>query len=1614
MTGYGEQQIKRLIGRVASRASKGKAKSRKGEIERFIKQYYRHVSPHEIAERDDGDLAAIALGHLSVADNRKAGEAVIKIFNPTMKADGWTAERTAVQIVNDDMPFLVDSVTSAFQSLGLTVHTVIHPIIQVTRNSKGKRDQICEAGLGDPDVIRESFMHYEISHEPKDGHARIKKTLEAVLSDVRKAVDDWRAMRHRMWSLIEELEVGGAAGYSAEQVGEVREFLSWIHDNHFTFLGYRDYTFKGSGKSIKASIDSKSALGVLRDSKMVVFDAIEPGSDTLPEVPVFLGHPDLIMVTKTKSRATVHRRVHMDAIAIKRLDAKGNLIGQRLFVGLFTSSAYNRTPREIPLLRQKLDRAVQRAGFRPASHDGKSLMNILETYPRDELFQVSDDDLFETSMGILHLQERQRVALFVRGDDFERHMSCLVFVPRDRFNSDLRQRIGDVLAKAYNGRVSAFRTQFGDGPLARVHFIIGTTPGDVPKVDRAKLEEEVAEAARTWTDNLRDAFEEAHGERGGRAMMGRFGKAFGAAYQHRYSAETAVEDASMVDDVLASDEIGMNLYCPDVCEPHEIRFKLYHPDTPIPLSDALPMFEHMGFRVVEESPHEVTPETDPCRAVMIHDFGLATQDGRAVAFNEIRDNFHEAFLRVWRGEIESDGFNALVCRIGLTWRQVVVLRAYCKYLRQAGIQFSQIYMEQTLSRNPEFAREVVKLFEAYFDPDGPKNRNAVAGRIRSAYESALEKVASADEDRILRRFLNAVESTLRTNFYQTAESGERKSYLSFKFDSKALDEMPLPRPLREIFVYSPRVEGVHLRFGMVARGGLRWSDRPEDFRTEVLGLVKAQQVKNAVIVPVGSKGGFVVKRPPSEGGREAFLDEGIACYKLFISGLLDITDNIKGPKIVPPKNVVRRDADDPYLVVAADKGTATFSDIANGVSEAYGHWLGDAFASGGSQGYDHKGMGITARGAWECVKRHFREIGTDIQNEDFTVVGVGDMSGDVFGNGMLLSKHIRLVGAFNHLHIFIDPDPDAAKTWKERKRLFDMGRSSWTDYDKRLISKGGAIFERSAKTLNLTPQIKELFNLSKDKVTPNELLRAMLQSPADLLWFGGIGTYIKAESESNSDAGDRANDAIRINGAEVGAKVIGEGANLGATQLGRIEYGQNGGRSNTDAIDNSAGVDCSDHEVNIKILLDAEMQAGKLGSKQRNKLLADMTDEVADLVLIDNYQQSQAITMAQASGTEALEGQKRLMRDLERRGRLDRDVEFLPNDEDIDERGQRGMALTRPELAVLLSYAKLWLYDEILASDIPDDSAMTADLIRYFPTPMREKYRKGIVNHRLKREIIATRVTNSLVNRVGEQFVHRFAERTGMSAPEIVRAYVIAREVYGVRPLWAAIEGLDNKVPAETQTRMLKDIYNLLERATLWFLRNGNKGLAIDAHIERYQGPVAELAKSQVKALPERYVRDLKKRAQPLQDAGVSESTARDIAGLVNMVPGCDLARISEQSKAPVTVAASAYYKIGTHFRLGHLRAAAEALASAGHWRELAVDALIEEIYGHQAALTRKVMSMPGAKSNVNRAFDQWMKADDDLVERASAILDELWSTDMDDLAMIAVASRQLRSIYSA
>ena len=1622
-----EQKKRQLIDRVAERVRERMTPAGVELAERFVRQFYAHVPPDDIIGESADNLYGAAMSLLSHAQVREAGTSKVRVYNPRPDEHGWKSTHSVVEIVNDDMPFLVDSVTAEINRLGAEVFLIIHPILNAKRSSKRKLTGLGDPGKATAGAAGESFMHVQISEQPRERHAEIAAGLIQVLADVRASVEDWRTMREGLRVIIDDLEKAPPA-LPADEIEQGIAFLKWMDDDHFTYLGYREYSFEGKGGAAVARIQEDSGLGVLRDDDVSVFDGLRNLGGLPPDVRDFVKKPELLRCTKANRRATVHRPVHMDTVAIKRFDSKGRVTGERLFLGLFTSIAYSRSPHGIPLLREKIERVIKRAGLDAKSHDGKALMHILETYPRDELFQITEDDLLETAMGILHLQERQRIALFVRRDPFERYVSCLVFVPRDRFDTNLRRKLQELIAAAYAGSIAAFTTHLTNEALARLHVIIKTTRGEIPDVDLAALEQRLIEAGRSWDDRLEEALVADRGEEQGLRLFHRHAQAFPSNYQDHFDAPAAVFDIARIEEALGDDKLAMNLYRPVEAEASTLHFKIYVAGEPVPLSDVLPMLENMGLKVLSEIPYSIRP-TGAGGPVWMHDFAMRTRDESAVDPGAVKEAFHEAFAKVWRGHVDNDGFNKLVLRAGLRAREVLVLRAYSKYLRQARIPFSQEYMEQTLANNPTITRRLVDLFLTRFaaEPSGKAGAGKAGAGKKAAVdneargkalvgeiETALEAVSNLDEDRIIRRFLNCIESTLRTNFAQRTAEGAIKPYLSFKFDSRALDELPRPRPFREIFVYSPRLEGVHLRFGMVARGGLRWSDRREDFRTEILGLVKAQQVKNAVIVPVGSKGGFVLKRPPpAEAGREAFQEEGIACYKLFISGLLDITDNLQGGAVVPPGDVVRRDSDDPYLVVAADKGTATFSDIANGISQSYDFWLDDAFASGGSAGYDHKKMGITARGAWESVKRHFREIGKDTQAEDFTVIGCGDMAGDVFGNGMLLSKHIKLLGAFNHLHIFVDPDPDPEKSWAERKRLFDLPRSAWSDYDAKLISAGGGIFERRAKSIKLTPEMKALFGLEKDQVPPSELIKAMLAAEVELLWFGGIGTYVKASDESHADVGDRANESLRVNAPELRCKVIGEGANLGVSQRGRVEYALHGGRLNTDSIDNSAGVDCSDHEVNIKILLGEVAAEGDITRKQRDALLVRMTNEVAELVLRDNYLQTQAITVTVTLGAHLLDRMARYMRTLEKAGHLDRAIEYLPDDETIIERMNKKIGLTRPEVAVLLSYAKITLYDELLSSDLPDDPYMGQDLVRYFPKPLRERYSQQIMRHRLHREIIATVVTNGIVNRVGVTFVHECREKTGLAAADVARAYTISREILEMRDLFAAIEGLDNKVPAAVQAAMLTECGRLIERTTVWFLRLGAHPLNIEAEAKAYGASVGQLAAKLPELLSDVDRQHLEERAAAFTQHGVPEKIARRTASLALLVPACDIVRIASGAALPVLEVGRAYFTIGARFGFDWLRQAAGHLPSDSAWDKLAVTAIVDDLYGHQSELTGRVVNGIKEASATNGMIDRWAEARRPLVARTEQLLTELQTTGTPDLAMLAVANRQLRSMVA-
>jgi len=1608
-----EERKTDLVNRLAAEA-RTRAGALADSAEQFVRRYFALVAPDDIIYAAFETLLGGALSLWEFGVKRQPGRAKVRIYNPTIEQHGWTLEHTVIEVINDDMPFLVDSVSAEVIRRERNIHLLLHPVVRVRRDHDGNRIEVTGTHDAPSDAIVESTMHVEIDQETDPAEIELlRSSIERILGEVRLSVADFKAMRAQLKTLVAELE-GAKLPMPAEEVDEAREFLKWLDDGNFVFLGYRRYAFETRDNKDFLPAVPESGLGILREMRA---ESVKRSEEALtPEFSEYARRKNLLIITKANSRSLVHRPVPMDRIGIKRYDTGGNLIGEDRFLGLFTSAAYSRSVREIPMLRLKARRVIERAGLDPHSHNGKALVDILETFPRDEVFQVTDSDLFQIAWGILQLQERHRVALFTRKDVFERFVSCYVFVPRDRYTPEFKEKARALLEDAFNGRETQVYDHVTNSPLARGLFIVRTTPGRIPEIDVKRIEAYLAEAARTWSDRLLDTLVQEKGEEAGIELHHRYKKAFPVAYSERFTAEAAMYDIAHVEQVMATGNIVVDLYR-HRSDQREFHFKIIHSGPPVPLSEIMPRLENMGLKVQSEVPYEVQPYGS-ATAVRIRDFslfGIGMQDD----LRPVKEKFQEAFIRVWNKEAEDDGFNRLILSAELEWHEAVVLRAYCKYLRQIGVTLSEAYIQQTLANNPTITRLLIQLFATYFDPTlGPSSirgarasaegmgRHAAALGIRAQIEDALDKVTNPDEDRILRLYVNLIDATLRTNYWQRGENGERKTYLSFKLDSHAVKDLPLPRPLFEISVYSPSMEGIHLRGGKVARGGIRWSDRREDFRFEILGLMKAQMVKNVVIVPVGSKGGFVVKNPSSD--RATFQTEGVSAYKTLLRGMLDITDNLRGDEVIPPVDVVRRDADDPYLVVAADKGTATFSDIANSVSADYGFWLGDAFASGGSAGYDHKAMGITARGGWEAVKRHFRELGQDTQSEDFTCVGVGDMSGDVFGNAMLLSPHIKLLAAFNHVHIFIDPHPDPAASLAERRRMFDQ-RLGWNAYNKDLISAGGAVFERSAKTITVSDEAQHLLDLPAKTLAPADVMRAILRARADLLWLGGIGTYVKASHEDHSAARDRANDPLRVNADELRVRVVGEGANLGFTQAARIEFATNGGRINTDAIDNSAGVDTSDHEVNIKIALYDAIARGELASEARNSLLAEMTDEVAQLVLRDNYEQTQAISITSALGDAVLDEQARFIRALERAGKLDRRLEGLPDDDAIAERRASHLALTRPEIAVILAYAKLVLYEDLLKSDLPDSQILVEDLLLYFPTLLRERHRPAIERHRLRREIIATYATNDMVNRIRPTLVQQMCEDTGKPSADVARAFTIIRESFDLRTIWSAIESLDNQLPARVQIDMLVAVGALLERAIIWLLRSSYEKLDIAAYVDEFRPRIAAISDRLDAVLPPSLLSTMKVREAELEADGIPESLAHRVASLDVMSSAMDIVRIS-RGGGEVEDAARVYFNLGARFSLDRLRAAGSAITAETPWQKAAVAAVVDDLFNYQSVLASRVI----AEANGGQPVESWLANRARVVERIDQTMNDLKAAPSVDLAMLTVASRQLRALVES
>ena len=1596
-------RIERLARRVRRRHG--------AEAAAWFRIYHDGAAEGALAPRADGALVGAALSALALQRRPRAAAPAIRLFNPDAKADGWTSRHSVLQIVEDDMPFVIDSVAAEINRQNLAIHRTAHRVVHVRRGRAGRFLSLADGAEPRRGAGAELAMDFEITElRAPAALDRLRGGLAAVLRDVRRAVGDWQEMRAALARQIALLDEAPPPAPEAE-IAEARTFLRWLDAGNYTFIGYREYAFARRRGRTVVSRAPGSDLGVLRDPAQSVLAGWADGAVVPEEAAAYVLAPRPVVVSKANGRARVHRAVHPDAVMVKVFDDRGAVAGLRVFVGLFTSAVYHQRAADIPMLSRRIDAVLDRAGFRPGGHDAMSLLNVLDSLPRDDLFQQTEDETFETAMGVLGLRGRQRLALFVRRDPFRRFVSCLIFLPRERYDTALRERIQAILEDGFGGAAAVFYVQLSEAPEARLQFIVRLDPDRRAAADPVEIERRLAEAARDWRADLAQALAAAHGEARGLEVWRRYARAFPAGYRERTPPEAALDDVAALDEARDSGAPGARLYRAEGRGEARAGFKIYRPGQPLVLSDVLPTLENMGVRVIEEIPHRVVPD-GAGDAVWVQDFGIEARDGRAIDVPGRRGDFEELFAGVRRGEVEDDGFNALVLAAGLDGRRISILRACCKYLLQAATPFSQTYMEATLAANPQAAAAIVALFEATFDPRAPSRREARVRALLRGFEAGLDRVESLDQTRILRRFRDVVRATLRTNYFQAGADGRPKPWLSFKIDSPAVGDLPAPAPEVEIFVCSPRLEAVHLRGGKVARGGIRWSDRREDFRTEILGLMKAQMAKNGVIVPVGAKGGFVVKRPPPGDDRRALHDEAVACYETMISAMLDLTDDMGPGGVVHPEAVVRRDGPDPYLVVAADKGTATFSDVANSVARSYGFWLDDAFASGGSVGYDHKKMGITARGAWESVKRHFRELGIDVQTRDFTCVGIGDMSGDVFGNGMLASRRIRLVGAFNHAHVFVDPDPDAARSWAERRRLFRKPRSSWADYDPALISEGGGVFDRRAKSIPVTPQMRDALGLpAGGALSPNGLVRAMLKAPVDLLWFGGIGTFVKARGEAASDAADPVNDAVRADAEDLRCRVVGEGANLGVTQRGRVAYDLAGGRINADFIDNSGGVSTSDHEVNIKILLGEAMAAGRLSRAERDALLAAMTEEVAGSVLMDNYRQSMAITHAEAAGAAMVAGAARFMRRLERAGLLDRALESLPDDETLARRRAAGRGLARPEIAVLLAYAKTTLHDELLASDVPDDPFLAEDIGLYFPSPLRSRFADLIPRHPLRREISATYVTNSLVNRVGPVFLDEIVDKTGAAAPEAVKAYLIARQVFGLRGYWAGIEALDNRIDARVQTALNLEIQRLIAHVTAWMLRNGPRPLDVARETARYAAGVAELAGTLEALVPAALRARLKADAARRAAQGVPRRLARRTARLAALFPACGIVRIAAELGSTVAEAARVHFALGDRLGLDWLREAADALPVETDWQARAAAALAEDLHAHQSGIAARVVESAPAGARGEAAVDAWWTASGGRAERARAVVDEMRAAAAADLAMLTVASGEIRAL---
>ena len=1571
----------------------------------FCSNFFGIASHAELASRQDNDLLGCTLSAWRFLQTLPGGEVKLRVFNPDTQQHGWQSTHTVVEVVHRDLPFLVDSVRMELGRRGYAIHNLYNSIMTVERREDGKLVQLLANGAGKKEARAESVMYIEIDRATTSADLRaLQDSLLEALSNVRATVHDFPAMRARVVELIAMLGSRRKHYFAREERTEAVAFLEWLLDDHFTFLGYECFSINEGLPEQRLGLRPGASLGAL------ALNPRDESVDGLPEQVIgYLQAPLLLSFAKASQLSRVHRPAYPDYVSVREVDLDGNVVQEHRFMGLYTSRVYSALVDNIPHVRRKVAHVRSVSGFLPSSHLAKELEQVLQVLPRDDLFQMSVDELAETALNIVQMQERNQIRLFLRRGNYGRFYYALAFVPRDVYSTDIRLKIQAVLLERLQATESEFWTYFSESILARTQFILRVDPTKTPDIDPVKIEQEVVRACRNWQDEFRDRLLESLGEARATDVLAHLGDGFPAGYSDRFTAATGVVDLQTLLGLTPEAPLAMSFYQPLAQTQGVLHCKLYHLNESLPLSDVIPVLENLGLRVLGEFPFRIAQADGT--TFWIHDFEFTFVGGATLDIQEANELFRDAFKAVWSGQAENDGFNRLVLLSGLPWRDVALLRAYARYLKQIRLGFELPYIASTLVAHADIARELVRLFRTRFylaRKLSAEDLGDMQQKLEKAILGALDEVAVLNEDRILRRYLDLIKATLRTNFFQPDAAGQSKDYVSLKFDPSAIPELPLPRPMFEIFVYSPRVEGVHLRGGKVARGGLRWSDREEDYRTEVLGLVKAQQVKNAVIVPVGAKGGFVPRRLPLGGSRDEVQQEAIACYRLFIQGLLDITDNLADGNVVPPANVVRHDADDPYLVVAADKGTATFSDIANEIAAGYGFWLGDAFASGGSAGYDHKKMGITARGAWVSVQRHFRELGVNVQTDPVSVIGIGDMAGDVFGNGLLQSRMLKLVAAFNHQHIFIDPDPDPERSYAERERLFALPRSSWADYDASLISEGGGVFSRSLKQITLTPQMRARFDISAERLTPTELIHQLLKAPVDLIWNGGIGTYVKGSSETHADVGDKANDALRVNGRDLRCRVVGEGGNLGLTQLGRIEYCLNGGALNTDFIDNAGGVDCSDHEVNIKILLNEVVAAQDMTAKQRNKLLASMTDAVAELVLGNNYKQTQAISLAQRQAAQTMGEYQRFINSMESSGKLNRALEFLPEDDQLAERKATGKGLTRAELSVLISYSKADLKEALVASDVPEDPYLARELETAFPAVLLKSWSDALGRHRLRREIVATQLANNLVNHMGITFLRRLEQSTGAAVSDVARAWVVARDVFHLQEHFAGIEALDHQVSAEVQLELMEELMRLGRRASRWFIRNRRSELLPEREVAHFAPCVRTLAE-RFDQLLEGDVRHLwDERYQHYVDEGVPEAIARVVAGTGHAYTLLGIVEAADATGQNAERVAQVFFALGSHLQLPWFGQQVTGLQVDNHWQALARESYRDDLDWQARSITVAALQGGDEATPVDELVADWVQRNQAMVLRWQTMLGELKSAGAGDYPMVAVAMREL------